>query len=219
MSEDGAIRVLLVDDHRMVADALSEVLAANEDIELLGTASRASEAIAMAAALRPDVVLMDYQLPDQDGVAATRAIKEKRPGTRVVMLTSFDEDAILVAAIEAGCSGFVTKQGALEEVVAAVRLAGAGEAVVSPDMLARLLPHLHRVRVGDGSMGPLTPREREVLELLAEGISNRAIAERLVLSVNTVRNHVQSVLSKLGAHSKLEAVTAAVRDGLIRFPR
>jgi DNA-binding NarL/FixJ family response regulator len=130
------------------------------------------------------------------------------------MLTSFADEATLVASIEAGCSGFVTKSKSTSEVTVAVRLAADGEAVVSPDMLALLLPRLSRTRRGLGT--DLTRRELEVLMLLSDGESKDRIGERLFLSPNTVRNHIQSILSKLGAHSRLEAVAIAVREGLIR---
>jgi DNA-binding NarL/FixJ family response regulator len=163
--------------------------------------------------LRPDVVLMDYGLPDGDGVMATAAIKASQPDVKVIMLTSFVDEEVLVAAIEAGCSGYVTKHKGAEELTTAVRLAADGEVVVSPDMLARLLPRLRRNHQGLG--WDLTPRERQVLELLAHGDSKETIAARLFLSTNTVRNHIQNILTKLGVHSRLEAVAIAAREGLL----
>lgn len=207
------IRVLICDDHRVVAEGLAMVLGAQPDMDVVGVAGGVAEVCEMEAALRPDVVLMDYALPDGDGVAATATIKAARPDVRVVMLTSFLDVDVLVAAIEAGCSGFVTKHKAAEELTTAVRLAVEGEALVSPDMLARLLPRLRPSYHGVGA--DLTPREREVLDLLAQGESKEAIARRLFLSANTVRNHIQNILGKLGAHSRLEAVATARREGLI----
>lgn len=159
---------------------------------------------------------MDYRLPDRDGVRTTHLIKEDRPETKVGMITSVDDEAVLVQALDAGCSGFVPKNRPMNELVDAVRAAHAGEALVSPDMLARLLPRLRRSYRGLGA--ELTAREVEVLHLLAEGLTNQAIAQRLTISLNTVRNHVQSILTKLRAHSKLEAVATAVREGIIRYP-
>jgi DNA-binding NarL/FixJ family response regulator len=208
--------VLVCDDHRVVAEGLSMVLEAQPDLQVVGVASTVAEVCELAASLRPDVVLMDYALPDGDGVAATAAIKAVRPELKVVMLTSFVDVDVLVAAIDAGCSGFVTKHKAGDELTTAVRLAAAGEALVSPDMLARLLPRLRPSYHGVGA--DLTPREREVLDLLAQGESKEAIAQRLFLSANTVRNHIQNILNKLGAHSRLEAVATATREGLIRHP-
>jgi DNA-binding NarL/FixJ family response regulator len=157
---------------------------------------------------------MDYELPDGDGASATERIKAETPEAQIVMVTSFDDEGILVRAIEAGASGFITKHKAIQEVAAAVRAAHAGEALISPSMLARLLPKLRQNPRGVGA--DLTAREVEVLKLLAAGVSNQQIAEELVLSLHTVRNHVQNVITKLGAHSKLEAVATAVREGLIR---
>jgi len=207
------IRVVVCDDHHLVAQGVSMVLGAEDDIEVVGVAGSVAEVREMAMSRRPDVVLMDYGLPDGDGVTATAAIKASQPDVQVIMLTSFLDEEILVAAIEAGCSGYVTKHKGAEELTAAVRLVAAGEALVSPDMLARLLP---RMRRGNHGLGwDLTPRERQVLDLLAHGDSKEAIARRLFLSTNTVRNHIQNILTKLGAHSRLEAVAAAAREGLL----
>lgn len=216
MSEREHVRVMVVDDHQMFAQGLMKVLGEEPDIEVVGTASGVEEARRLARLHHPDVILMDFDLPDGDGAKATELIRGERPETKVVMLTSFTDEAVLVAAIEAGCSGYVTKHKAVEEVARAVRAADAGEALISPSMLARLLPKLRRSYRGLGS--DLTPREIELLRLLAEGLPNRAIAERLLISLHTVRNHVQNILTKLQAHSKLEAVAVAVREGVIRFP-
>jgi two-component system response regulator DevR len=207
------IRVLVCDDHEVVAQGLAMVLGAAPDIEVVGVAGSVAEVRQMAVSCGPQVVLMDYGLPDGDGVTATAAIKASQPDVQVIMLTSFVDEDVLVAAIQAGCSGYVTKHKGAEELTAAVRLAAHGEALVSPDMLARLLPRLRR---GDQGLGwDLTPRERQVLDFLAEGESKEAIAQRLFLSTNTVRNHIQNILTKLGAHSRLEAVAAAGREGLL----
>lgn len=210
------IRVLVVDDHLMFAQALVKALEGESDMHVVGMAGNAAQAAAAARELRPDIVLMDYDLPDGTGATATQAVRMESPSSRVVMVTSFSDEQVLIAAIEAGCSGFITKHKAVEEVVNAVRMVYAGEALISPSMLARLLPRLSRSYRGLGS--DLTPREKEVLELLAQGLSNQAIAERLVISPHTVRNHVQNLLTKLHGHSKLEAVANAVREGIIRYP-
>jgi DNA-binding NarL/FixJ family response regulator len=214
MSTNPTIRVVVVDDHEMFAQGLTAVLGADPTIEVVGTAGSVEAGVAAVRMHSPDVVLMDYELPDGDGAAATQRIKAEVPDTQVVMVTSFDDEGILVRAIEAGCSGFITKHKAIQEVAAAVRAAHAGEALISPSLLARLLPKLRQNPRGLGS--DLTAREVEVLKLLAAGVSNQQIAEELVLSLHTVRNHVQNVITKLGAHSKLEAVATAVREGLIR---
>lgn len=207
------IRVLIIDDHAVFADGLAALLASEPDLDVAGIAGTVDDAGPLAAATQPDVVLMDYELADGTGVDATARVLAACPTAKVVMLTSFTDDAVLLAAIEAGVSGFITKHRAGHEVLDAVRAAAAGEALVSPALLARLLPRLRREPVREASK--LTARELEVLELLAEGLSNQAIADRLNVSLNTVRNHVQNVLTKLHAHSRLEAVAAAVRRGLI----
>ena len=208
------IRVVIIDDHEMLVQGLRAALGAESDIEVVASAGTVEEGCAKVRMHAPDVVLMDYELPDGDGAQATERIKSDVPSVQVVMVTSFDDEAILVRAIEAGCSGFITKHKAIGEVASAVRAAHLGEALISPSMLARLLPRLRRKEQGHGV--DLTPREMEILRFLAEGLSNAAIAERLVLSLHTVRNHVQNVIGKLGAHSKLEAVATAVREGILR---
>jgi DNA-binding NarL/FixJ family response regulator len=208
------IRVVIVDDHEMLVEGLRASLAAESDIEVVASAGTVEAGCAAVRLHRPDVALMDYELPDGDGAQATQRIKSDVPAVQVVMVTSFDDEAVLVRAIEAGCSGFITKHKAVSEVANAVRAAHSGEALISPSMLARLLPRLRRREQGVGV--DLTPREMEILKLLAEGLSNAAIADRLVLSLHTVRNHVQNVIGKLGAHSKLEAVATAVREGILR---
>ena len=210
------IGVLLVDDHRMFAQSLARLLADEPDIDVLGVAEEAPTALAQAAELHPQVVLVDYLMPSMDGVAMTAELKRIDPTMSVVMLTGSADDRVLLAAIEAGCSGFVTKDRAADEVVHAVRAAAAGEALVSPALLGRLLPRLGRGYHETGS--DLTEREREVLSLIAHGWTNAVVAARLHLSVNTVRNYVQSILTKLDAHSKLEAVAIAVRAGVIHYP-
>jgi two-component system response regulator DevR len=215
-SEDTTVGVLIVDDHRMFSESLGRLLADEDGIEVLGVAATGSDAIDMVNRLHPKVVLMDYQLPDQDGVAVTVQVKRQNPAVMVVMLTGSAEDRVLLAAIDAGCSGFLTKDRAAAEVVHAVRAAAVGEALISPALLARLLPKLNRTQRSLGE--DLSDREREILGLLARGMTNKVIAAELFLSVNTIRNHVQSVLAKLGAHSKLEAVSTAVREGIIDYP-
>jgi len=206
---------MVVDDHQLLTQSLLMVLKEEEDLTVVATAASVAEAQVTARRTVPDVVLMDYRLPDGLGTDAARLIRADNPAIKVVMLTGFPDDSILLAAIEAGCSGYITKDSAVGEAISAVRAAHAGEALISPAMLARLLPKLRRDYRGVGSS--LTDREREVLRLLAQGSQNQAVADQLFLSVNTVRKHVQSILTKLGAHSKLEAVAIAVREGVIEL--
>jgi DNA-binding NarL/FixJ family response regulator len=210
------VRLLIVDDHDMFADSLRLALSAEPDLVVVGTASTLALARAMVVTTRPDVVLLDHRLPDGLGVDSIAELKTLRPDTKIVVLTAAAEDAMLVTATEAGCAGFILKTSPLDELVAAVRTAAAGEIMVSSDLLGRLLNRLHHQYVRPAH--ELTAREREILELIAEGLTNSAIATRLFISVNTVRNHVQNVLSKLDAHSKLEALSVAIREGLIEPP-
>lgn len=210
------VGVLIVDDHRMFGDSLAHLLAAEDGIDVLAIATSGAAAMTLAQSLHPRVVLVDHQMPDQDGVSITAELKRLDPEIMVVMLTGSNDDRVLLAAIEAGCSGFLTKDQAATEVAQAVRVAAVGEALISPAQLARLLPKLNRTRRLLGS--DLTAREIEILTFLAQGWSNKAVAAELHLSLNTIRNYVQSILTKLGAHSKLEAVSTAVREGIVDYP-
>lgn len=197
-----------MDDHALVAESLRVVLSGEPDIDVVAIAGTAAEALVAATTHRPDVVLMDYVLPD-----SPRGRRPGLPGTKVVMLTGSDEPAALFSAFDAGCVGYLQKTSALEALAAAVRAAAAGELVISSGDLALLL---HRQRSGRGGPAALTRRELDVLRLAAAGLSSRAIAERLGLSLHTVRTHLQNVLSKLGTHSRLGAVAVARRRGLLR---
>ena len=213
---DTPVRLLIVDDHGMFADSLTVALSAEHGMTVVGTAPSLAQARARIVSEAPDVVLLDHRLPDGLGVDAIPELKALRPDAKIVVLTAAAEDSMLVAATEAGCAGFILKTSPLDELVAAVRTAAAGEIMVSSDLLARLLGRLHHRH--EEPAHDLTPREREILELIAEGLTNGTIGQRLFISVNTVRNHVQNILAKLDAHSKLEALSVAIRDGLIDPP-
>ena len=213
---EATVRVLVVDDHRMFAESLARLLGDEDGIEVIGVAASSEEGVGAVQRLKPDVVLVDYRMPDRDGVETAATIKELDPSCMVVMLTGSEDDRVLLGAIDAGCSGFLTKDRAAGEVARAVRAAASGEALISPAQLARLLPRLSSKKTEVGT--DLTRRELELLTHLARGSSNKAIAADLHLSLNTVRNYVQSVLTKLDAHSKLEAVATAVREGIIDYP-
>lgn len=215
--EDGVeaapIRVLLVDDHAMFSSSLAFVLDAEPDIKVVDTAATARAALAKAAALLPDVVLLDHRLPDGNGVDLIAPLLATAPAPQVVMLTASTSDHILISAIEAGAAGFIDKSRDLGDVISAVRSAAAGESLVSPQLLARLLPRLRRQQLDPADT--ITERERDVLASLAQGMTNAQIAARLSVSVHTVRNHIVNLSGKLGAHSKLEVLAIAVRKGLI----
>jgi DNA-binding NarL/FixJ family response regulator len=209
------VTVLLVDDHEMVAESFRRVLGAIGNIDVVGLATTAADAVALASDHHPDVILMDYELPDADGATAARAILALLPDTKILILSGGESSRALIAAVDAGCVGYVRKGEVLGKLVASIHAAAAGEVVLSP-------VELQRIAAGHKANGAhaahLTPREQEILDLLGEGLANQAIAERLTLSLNTVRTHVQTVLSKLGAHSKLEAVAFATRRDLLTHP-
>ena len=213
MEPTNSIRVLIVDDHDVLASSLAKVLDTEPDLLVVGVAGSLKSAAALIRTTAPDVLLLDHRLPDGDGVAAIGRLRELRPSMAIIVLTASPAEHLMVAAVEAGVSGFLSKTRSLGEVTSAVRSAAVGEAVISPEMLARLLPRLGgTARVGAAA---LTDREREILGLIAQGLSNAAMAERLVVSVNTVRNHVANLLGKLGARTKLEALSIAIREGLL----
>lgn len=207
------VRVLIVDDHAMFASSLAQALRAEPDLLVVALATTLAEAREQMLVAAPDVVLLDHRLPDGEGVSAIEALRALRPSARIVVLTASASDRVLVAAMEAGAAGFIAKTQQLDDVLDGIRAAAEGESVVSSKLLARLLPRLHRQSARPAT--ELTEREREILDLLARGLSNAEIAAELTLSVNTVRNHVANLSGKLGAHSKLEALAIAVRDGLV----
>ena len=210
------VRVLVVDDHRMFAESLTRLLDDEDDIEVAGIAATIEEAETAARRYSPDVVLLDYWLPDGDGAAAVEAVRRGSPDARIVMMSASGEDSLLGVALDVGCSSFVTKDRTAQELVDAVRVVGAGETWFAPSSLVRLV---QSARAPETGSGPLTAREREVVQLMVDGVSTAGIARQLGVSVNTVRNHTQSVLRKLSAHSRLEAAAAAVRLGLARPPQ
>ena len=211
-----AIRVMIVDDHVMFAESLGRLLDDETDITVVGTASTGSQARQRFAEVQFDVALVDYHLPDTTGPSLARDLLSMHPGLGIIIVTGADDDELMLQAIEAGCAGFLTKSLTATRVAEAVRSVASGEALISTQTLARLLSSM-RHREPDRGVD-LTSREQELLMRMAEGMTNRVIAEEMFLSVNTVRNYTQSILNKLGAHSKLEAVSKAVSGGLISFP-
>jgi len=215
-SSDEPIRVLLVDDHRVVRRGVMAYLDLVDDITVVGEAGDGGEAVEQIAALgshdaQPDVVLMDLLMPEVDGITATREIKSRRPLVEVVAMTSFVEEAKVRGALEAGAAGYLLRDADADEVAQAIRAAIAGQMHLDP-AVARLLADA--VRRADRPGDDLTPREREVLGLIAEGASNHQIADRLIVSERTARTHVSAILRKLGLASRTQAALWAVKEGL-----
>jgi len=213
------IRVLLVDDQELVRSGFRMILEARDDIEVVGEAANGREAIERAATTSADVILMDVRMPDVDGVEATRTILATGSTARVLVLTTFDLDEYVVQAIRAGASGFLLKDVRPAELVDAIRVVAAGEALLAPTVTRRLLDRFALVVPDDRtppSLDGLTERELEILRLVAQGLSNAEIAERLVLGETTVKTHVSAVLRKLGLRDRVQAVIAAYDAGLVR---
>lgn len=213
---DSRIRVVLVGDRGTLTQGASGLLESRPTIKVVGAAATIAEARVVAIAYQPDVVLIDFELPDGDGADATSQINAILPRAKVVVITSRTDDEALVRCVAAGCAGFVTRQESVESLVDSIHAAHEGDTVTPVSDLVPLIRRLPSTRRGLGAA--LRPREIEVLTLVASGLPNKQIAQRLTLSLNTVRNHVQSVLYKLHAHSKLEAVATAVREGIIDYP-
>ena len=212
MSKVRPIRVLIVDDHMMVRRGLATVFQVSPGIELVGQAQDGQEAIEFCETLQPDVVLMDLVMPGMTGPEATRAILQKWPSIKIVALTSFEEKDLVQDALHAGAISYLLKNIGAQELTNAVREAFHGRARLSPEIAQSLM----QVARGEPALGDdLTPREREVLALLVEGLTNREIAQRLVISPSTARAHVSNILSKLEVTNRVEAVTLAMREGLV----
>lgn len=204
------VRVLVVDDHPVVRAGLCGMLAAQPDLQVVGEAPDGVEAVALALALAPDVVLMDLRLPRLDGVAATAQIRAQRPLCRVLILTTYDSDADILRAIEAGATGYLLKDVPREELYQAIRRTAAGESVVAPAVAARLMQRA-RAPIEE----PLSRRELAVLRLVARGESNKAIAAHLAIGEATVKTHLLHLFGKLGVDDRTAAVVAAVKRGLL----
>lgn len=206
------IRVMLVDDHTMVRRGLGTFLKAFDDLQLAGEAESGAAAIRLCAETLPDVILMDMVMPDMDGAAATRLIRQQFPQVQVIALTSFKEGDLVKNALEAGAIGYLLKDVSAEELAGAIRAAHAGRATLSPEAAQAL------VETATQPPAPgldLTEREREVLALMVEGLNNTQIAGRLTVSSSTIKSHVSNILAKLGVASRTEAVTLALRSRII----
>ncbi len=228
MTGDRAIRIIVADDHHVVREGFAELLGTQPDFTVVATAADGAEAVRLCADLRPDVVLMDVRMPGMDGIEATRQLiggaRESAgvPGTstpRVLILTTFDLDEYVYDALRAGASGFLLKDGTAERLFEAVRVIASGEALLAPTVTRRLIAefatHRPRTAPADAVLPALTRRELEVLRLVAEGLSNTQVADRLVITEETVKTHVSRLLRKLGLRDRTQAVIAAYECGLI----
>ena len=214
------LRLMLADDHVVVRSGLRMLLQARSDIEIVGEAEDGREAIEKAKVLRPDVILMDVQMPDINGIQATKRIREVSPETAVLALTMHEDDHYFFEMLHAGASGYVPKRAAPDELVNAIRTVNEGEVFLYPSLQKRLVKdYLQRAESGDHLMvqDDLTPRELEVLTLIAEGMTNPEIAEELVISVKTVDRHRENIMRKLNLHSRIDLVKYAIKMGLIEL--
>ncbi|MDQ4048325.1 MAG: response regulator transcription factor [Actinomycetota bacterium] len=214
------VRVLLADDQELVRAGLEMIVDSTDDLEVVGNASDGSEAVELARSLHPDVVLMDIRMPSLDGIEATRRIATGTPDApRVLMLTTFDLDEYVFEAFSAGASGFLLKDAPREQIIEGIRAVGAGEALASPSVTRRLIERFvdapPAAPKAPSELAELTQREREVLELIACGLSNAELAERLYLSEKTIKTHVGRILMKLGLRDRVQAVVFAYENGII----
>jgi NarL family two-component system response regulator LiaR len=203
---------MIVDDHAMVRSGLSAFLSAADDLELVGEAASGTEAVRMCADARPDVILMDLVMPGMDGVATTRSIRERFPNVRVIALTSFPEDRLIQDVLEAGALSYLLKNVGVDDLARAIRAARAGQSTLAPEAAQALIQRAIQPKPRGYD---LSPREREVLTLMVQGLNNPDIAERLVVCRSTVKFHVSSILSKLGVQSRTEAVALAVQHHIV----
>jgi DNA-binding NarL/FixJ family response regulator len=214
------VRVLIADDDELVREGLSAVLSSDETIEVVDQAADGRHAIDRARFLRPDVVLMDVQMPDLDGISATRELLAEVPETKVVILTTFEQDDYIFGALKAGASGFLIKRAPRADLISAIHAVAAGEGLLSPSVTRRVIDRMaHQPLIGEGvdpRLEAITPREREVLTLIGQGLSNREIASALFVEETTVKTHVRRILMKLRLRDRVHAVIAAYESGLVR---
>jgi len=216
-----AVRVLIVDDDKLMRAGLRAVFSSDERIEVIGEAGDGRAGISSARRLKPDVVLMDVRMPEMDGISATRELLDSSPDVRVVIVTTFEEDDYVFGALAAGASGFLLKRTGPEELIEAIHTVAAGEALLSPSVTRRVIERMARepgpgTLDGERRLEELTSREREVLELIARGLTNAEIAEQLVIEESTVKTHVKRILMKLDLRDRVQAVILAYETGVIR---
>ena len=212
-----SIRILIADDHPIVRDGLSAVLETQSDFEIVGQAANGQQAVTQAITSHPDVILLDLELPDIDGVAALQAIRAATPRARVIVFTAFDTDERILGAVQAGAQGFLLKGAPREELFQAIRVVHAGGSLIQPVVAARLLRQVTNSATETNPREALTDRELEVLHLLAKGRQNKEIASELMISERTVKFHVSAILSKLGVGNRTEAVARAAQMGLVEL--
>ncbi|HET6315740.1 MAG TPA: response regulator transcription factor [Chloroflexota bacterium] len=212
MTEERATRIAIVDDHAMVRSGLAAFLSVADDLELVGEAENGQQALRLCAEERPDVVLMDLVMPGMDGVQTTRAIRERFPDIKVIALTSFPEDRLVQDVLEAGALSYLLKNVGADELARAIRAAREGRSTLAPEAAQVLI---HRATHSPSPGHDLSPREKEVLALMVQGLSNPDIADRLVVGRSTIKFHVSSILGKLGVQSRTEAVAMAVQHRLV----
>ncbi len=209
------IRVLVVDDHRLVREGLTSLLRLQPGIEVCGEASDGDEALSKAKSLKPDVILMDIRMPGMSGIAAARLIKKDLPDVKIIMLTMMDQEGYVYESVKAGATGYLLKDVSLEELVGSIREVHQGGATLYPEAQAHLLKeYLYLARKNRDTYG-LSDRELEILQLLADGLSNKEIADKLFISVQTVKTHIAHIFGKLGVKDRTEAVAEALRKGLV----
>jgi DNA-binding NarL/FixJ family response regulator len=211
------ITILIVDDHPIVRDGLVAILGTQSDFRVAGEAASGKEALALFSQLRPDVVLLDLEMPGMDGVAVIRGLREIRPEVRVVVFTAFDTDERILSAVQAGAKGYLLKGVPRSELFQAIRIVHQGGSLLQPVVASRLLDQIATREIPDTPLEELTPREDEVLTLLAQGKQNKEIATALTISERTVKFHISSILAKLEAGNRTEAVTIALQKGLVEL--
>lgn len=209
------IKVLLVDDHAIMRDGIRALLSLHDDIKIVGEASEGQEAIEKTQDLSPDVVVMDVAMPDMDGIEATRRIRKQSPKVKVIVLTQYDNKEYVLSAIKAGAAGYVPKRALGSELVSAVRAVNRGESFLYPSAAAALIDDYRRQAKTDEPYDQLTPREREILKLIAEGHTSREIADTLFISLKTVYGHRTKIMEKLGLRNRTDLFKFAVRKGLL----
>ena len=212
---DEKIRILVADDHPMLREGLVAVLGTQPDFDVVGEAADGEEVVRQTERLDPDVILLDLEMPNADGLTALERLKENGAEARTIIFTAYDIDERIVGALRAGAKGYLLKGASRQEIFEAVRVVDSGGSTLGPGVTSTLLRHVEQ---DEGSPDALTPRELDVLRLVAEGLPNREVAARLFVTERTVKFHVSSLLHKLGAGNRTEAVRVAVRRGLIRLP-